>query len=286
MPGLPSRLMLLALCAAVACGPGGGAQDGGEPSGAVAGDGARGPTPWTSDGRWVDLTWSFSSETIYWPTEEDGFRHDTVSFGVTEGGWFYSAFEFSGAEHGGTHLDAPIHFAEGRNAADEIGLDRLIGPAVVVDVSEAADPDYEVSVADLEDFESVGGAIPAGSILLIRTGWGARYGDRASYLGTERTGPEAVSDLHFPGLGADAAGWLVENREVAAVGIDTPSIDRGQSATFDSHVILYSENVPGFENLANLEELPSRGAFVIALPMKIEGGSGAPLRAVAWIPAP
>jgi kynurenine formamidase len=242
------------------------------------------PPPWSSPGRWIDLTWPFSAETVYWPTEEDGFRHDTLSFGMTEGGYFYSAFEFSGAEHGGTHVDAPIHFAEGREAVDEIGFDHLIAPAVVVDVTASAGPDYLVSVADLEGFEAEHGVVPDGTILLLRTGWAGRYGDRSSYLGTELTGPEAVPALHFPGLSPDAARWLIEHRNVAAVGIDTPSIDYGQSATFDSHVILYSESVPGFENVANLDQLPPTGSFVVALPMKIEGGSGAPLRIVAWVP--
>ncbi|HZD03319.1 MAG TPA: cyclase family protein, partial [Longimicrobiales bacterium] len=219
----------------------------------------------------------------YWPTAR-GFELDTVSYGPTEGGWFYAAFNFSAAEHGGTHLDAPIHFARGGATADRIPLDRLIGPAAVVDVSASADPDYLVSVDDLTAFESEYGTLVPGAILLLRTGWGPRYGDRLRYLGTELTGPEAVPELHFPGLDPDAARWLVENRDIAAVGIDTPSIDYGQSATFDSHVILYSAGIPGFENVADLETLPSLGSWVIALPMKIQGGSGGPLRIVAWVP--
>ena len=231
----------------------------------------------------MDLTHPFSPETVYWPTAR-GFSLDTVAWGPTEGGYFYSAFDFSAAEHGGTHLDAPVHFAEGRQAADEIPLERLIAPALVVDAGQAVDPDYQVTVQDLQAWESVHGSIPAGSILLLRTGWGARYGDRVAYLGTERTGPEAVAELHFPGLHPEAARWLVESREVAAVGIDTPSLDRGQSTTFQTHVTLYSANIPGFENVANLEGLPPTGAHVFALPMKIKGGSGGPLRIVAWVP--
>lgn len=236
-------------------------------------------------GQWVDLTYPFSAQSIYWPTAR-GFELDTVSYGVTDGGWFYSAFDFAAAEHGGTHMDAPIHFAEGHLTADRVPLQGLIGPAAVVDVSERADADYLVSVTDLQAWEGRHGELPNGGILLLRTGWGSRYGDRTAYLGTDLTGPEAVPQLHFPGLDPEAARWLVAERGVLAVGIDTPSIDRGQSATFDCHRILYAENIVGFENVANLDLLPEAGSYVVALPMKIEGGSGAPLRIVAFIPHP
>lgn len=238
-----------------------------------------------SGGRWIDLTHAFGPSTIYWPTDTVGFELDELAFGRTDGGWFYAAYAFATAEHGGTHLDAPIHFAEGRLTADEIPLSGLIGPAAVVDVSERATRDYRVSVEDLTTWESHNGQIPDGGILLLRTGWGERWGDRAAYLGTDLEGPAAVAELHFPGLGEEAARWLVEQRGVVAVGIDTPSIDYGQSPDFRAHVVLYADNISGFENVANLHLLPARGAFVVALPMKIEGGSGAPLRIVAFVPS-
>jgi kynurenine formamidase len=237
-----------------------------------------------SAGRWVDLTHAFSESAIYWPTDTAGFQLEELAYGPTEGGWFYSSYAFSSAEHGGTHLDAPIHFAEGRRTSDEIPLSSLMGPAAVVDVSARATTDYLVSVEDLQAWESQHGTLPDGGILLLHTGWGERWQDRAAYLGTELTGPEAVPELHFPGLAPEAARWLVEERTVTAVGIDTPSIDYGQSTTFESHVILYSENVVGFENVASLGELPEAGSYVVALPMKIAGGSGGPLRIVAFIP--
>lgn len=237
-----------------------------------------------SAGRWVDLTHAFGPTTIYWPTDTAGFQLEELAYGPTPGGWFYSSYAFSSAEHGGTHLDAPIHFAEDRLTADEIPLSALIGPAAVVDVSSEMTPDGLVSVDHLEAWEAANGPLPDGGILLLRTGWGDRWDDRTAYLGTAATGPEAVPDLHFPGLDPAAAEWLVENRGVVAVGIDTPSIDRGQSTDFRSHVVLYSENISGFENVASLDLLPARGAYVIALPMKIEGGSGAPLRIVAFVP--
>jgi kynurenine formamidase len=236
-------------------------------------------------GRWVDLTHAFSESTIYWPTDTAGFQLDTLASGPTPGGWFYASYAFSSAEHGGTHLDAPLHFAEGRLATDEIPLSGLIGPAAVVDVSDRADPDYLVSVADLTGWESEHGELPNGGILLLRTGWGARWDDRTAYLGTSLTGPEAVAELHFPGLSAEAAEWLVANRGIVAVGIDTPSIDRGQSTDFRAHVILYAENISGFENVANLDLLPATGTYIVALPMKIAGGSGGPLRIVAFVPS-
>jgi kynurenine formamidase len=237
-----------------------------------------------SAGRWVDLTHAFSESTIYWPTDTAGFVHEELAYGPTKGGYFYASYRFEAAEHGGTHLDAPIHFAEGRRTADEIPLSDLIGPAAVVDVSDRAHPDYLVAVADLENWEAEHGGIPAGAIVLLRTGWDARWGDRAAYLGTALTGPDAVPELHFPGLDPEAALWLAENRDVAAVGLDTPSLDYGQSTNFRTHVILNSENIAGFENVANLGELPPAGAYVVALPMKIEGGSGGPLRIVAFVP--
>ncbi|HXV87265.1 MAG TPA: cyclase family protein [Gemmatimonadales bacterium] len=237
--------------------------------------------------RWVDLSYAFNAQTIYWPTAE-GFRLDTVAAGITPLGYYYAANNLRTSEHGGTHLDAPLHFAEGKNSADRIPLDQLVGPAVVVDVaaSAGANPDYLVTVADLAAFERDHGRIPDGAILLVRTGWGSRWPDRARYLGTDRTGPEAVPLLHFPGIDSSAARWLVTQRRVDAVGIDTPSLDFGQSTTFETHRILYAANIPGFENVAQLDQLPQTGAFVIALPMKIEGGSGGPLRIVAVLPGP
>lgn len=237
-----------------------------------------------ASGAWIDLTHPFDDDTIYWPTDSLGFELDELAYGETDAGFFYSAYRFSTAEHGGTHLDAPIHFARGAQTADELPLTSLIGPAVVVDVSDHASPDYQVTVDDLQRFTDEYGPIPDGSVVLIRTGWGARWNNRASYLGTALTGAAAIPNLHFPGIGAEAAAWLADQGNVSAVGIDTPSIDHGQSSDFAAHVALYKHNIPGFENVAALDQLPPTGAFVVALPMKIAGGSGAPLRIVAYVP--
>ena len=120
--------------------------------------------------------------------------------------------------------------------------------------------------------------------MLFRTGYGKYWPDRKHYLGTERFGPEAVAELHFPGISKEAAQFLVDQRSLSAVGIDTPSIDFGQSTHFEAHQVLLGANIPAFENVANLDQLPATGASVIALPMKIEGGSGAPLRMVGIVP--
>ena len=232
---------------------------------------------------WIDLSYGFDSSTIYWPTAR-AFRLEVVSAQRTAAGFYYAANNFSAAEHGGTHLDAPVHFAEGQWTADAIPLDRLAGAAIVIDVQEAVtrDRDYRVSVADLEAWERAHGAIPAGAIVLLRTGFGRFWPDRARYLGTTATGAAAVPALHFPGLAPEAARVLV-TRGVHAVGIDTPSIDWGQSTTFDTHQVLFAANIPAFENVANLDRLPVTGSVVIALPMKIAGGSGGPLRMVALL---
>jgi len=234
---------------------------------------------------WVDMSYGYDESTLFWPTAKP-FQLEVVSASLTPSGYYYAANNFSMAEHGGTHLDAPIHFAEGRQTADRIPLERLIGAAVVVDVAgkAAADADYQVSVGDLQAWEKDHGRVPDEAILLLRTGWGARWPDRARYLGTSATGPDSVSQLHFPGLHPDAARWIVANRKVDAVGIDTPSLDYGQSTLFESHRALYAENIPGLENVAALDRLPPTGAFIIALPMKITGGSGGPVRIAGVIP--
>jgi kynurenine formamidase len=231
----------------------------------------------------VDLTHSYDADTIYWPTEA-GFQLEVAAHGVTEKGYFYAANRFCAAEHGGTHLDAPIHFFEGGHSADEIPVDQLVGLGVLVDVSEACagDRDYRIQVEDLTAWESQHGLLPTGAILLLRTGWEERWTDREAYLGTALVGPKAVPDLHFPGLHPDAARWLVEERTIKAVGLDTPSIDYGQSQLFESHVILFAAGVPAFENVAGLVQLPPKDFVVAALPMKIRGGTGGPLRIVAW----
>ena len=283
MPRSPSPVPEAVLAALLALAVGCTAPPPGSPDEEVAAAAVRPPIDLAAY-RLVDLTYPFDEETVYWPTSPSGFELETLHYGPTEAGFFYSAHRYSAPEHGGTHLDAPIHFAEGRQAADEVPLERLVGPAVVIDVSEKAaeDPDYRLTPEDVAAFEAEHGEIGEGAIVLLRTGWGERWGDRARYLGDDTPGD--ASNLHFPAYGAEAARHLVEERRVAVLGLDTVSLDHGPAADFPVHQVAAAANVPGLENVANLGELPATGAWVIALPMKIAGGSGGPVRIVALVP--
>jgi kynurenine formamidase len=251
-------------------------------AGALAGDSSRERASAAQLRGLVDLSHSFNEDTIYWPTATK-FTLTEVAEGETEGGWYYAANDFAAAEHGGTHLDAPIHFARGGWKADEIPLRRLVGDAVVINVSQRAlaNRDYLVTPSDFRGWERARGRIPRRAIVLLRTGFERYWPNAERYLGTAERGEAAVPKLHFPGLSPAGARWLIRERGVKAVGIDTASIDRGQSTDFRAHRVLGAANVPVFENVANLRALPSRGFSVVALPMKIEGGSGGPLRVMA-----
>ena len=234
--------------------------------------------------RVVDLTWPFDEKTIYWPNAKSAFVKQVDSFGKTPGGWWYASNTICTPEPGGTHFDAPLHFSEGRPSTADVSVARLIGPAVVIDVSARAakDRDYRLTVDDVTAWEARNGRIPKGAIVLLRTGWGSRYPDRKAYLGDDT--PGRTSDLHFPSFGRESALLLIKERGVGVIGVDTASIDHGPSADFIVHQIAGAAEVPGLENLAHLDEVPETGALLVALPMKIAGGSGGPLRAVALIP--
>ena len=233
--------------------------------------------------RVIDLSYSFGPETIYWPTAEP-FKLTRVAHGRTPGGYWYVSNNISMAEHGGTHMDAPIHFGEGKMTAAQVPLSSCIGPACVIDVSAAAarDADYRMTVADVETWEKHHGRIPRGAIVVMNSGWGARWPDKKLYLGTDK--PMDVPNLHFPGYSKEAAEFLVRKRDIAALAIDTASIDYGQSKDFIVHQVLNGANKPGFENVANAGRLPPTGATFIALPLKIEEGSGGPTRIIAVLP--
>ncbi len=237
-----------------------------------------------SSGRWIDLTHAFNEKSNYWPTSET-FKKTRVFFGRTPGGWFYSAYNISTAEHGGTHVDSPIHFAQGAITTDKLPIEQLIGPGFVIDVTgqSARNVDYLITINDITNFEAKHGQLPPGAIVLLHTGRAKLYSDPKAYMGTTERGPDAVAKLRFPGLSPLAAALLVKRR-IGAVGIDTPSIDRGQSKDFGAHVRLMTNNIPAFENVGDMSQLPPTGATIIALPMKIEGGSGGPLRIVAHVP--
>jgi kynurenine formamidase len=236
------------------------------------------------DYRMIDLTHPFNDQTLYWPTATTRFELERLSYGRTKKGYFYSANRLAAPEHGGTHLDAPIHFARGRRTTEAIPLEQLIAPAVVIDVAgkAAADRDYRLTRDDVLAFEARHGRIEPGSIVLLRTGWSRFWPDAKRYLGDDTPGD--ASNLHFPGYGADAARLLVDERRVGVLGADVASLDYGPSVDFMVHRIAAAADVPGLENITALDLLPPRGAIVIALPMKIEGGSGGPLRVVALVP--
>jgi kynurenine formamidase len=234
--------------------------------------------------RLVDLSHAFDAATLYWPTATTGFQLKEVHKGTTPAGYFYSAYSFCAPEHGGTHLDAPVHFAVAGRSADMVPLEQLIAPAVVIDVSASAsaDPDYRLTTADVLAWETRLGKVPEGAIVLLRTGWSARWPDKKRYLGDDTPGD--ASKLHFPAYGKAAAELLVRERKIGVLGVDTASIDHGPSQDFIVHQVAAAGNVPAFENLDRLDAVPEVGAWVIALPMKIAGGSGGPLRVVALVP--
>lgn len=234
--------------------------------------------------RIVDLTHALGKSTVFWPTATETFSLEQIAYGQTPGGYFYSAYRFCTPEHGGTHLDAPIHFAEGKRTSDQIPIEQLIAAAVVIDVSDKAggDRDYRLTPDDVRAYEQAHGRIAAGAIVLLRTGWSRHWPDAKAYLGDDTPGD--ASKLSFPSFGEDAARLLVEDRRVGALGVDTASIDSGRSTDFMVHRIAAARDVPGLENLTNLQDLPAAGATIVALPVKIEGGSGGPLRAVALVP--
>ena len=235
------------------------------------------------DYRLVDLTHAYNEDTVYWPTAPSKFEITTLADGETPGGFYYSAYAVCTPEHGGTHLDAPVHFSATGRANHALPLEQLMAPAIVIDVATKAraDRNYRLTVADVLEFERRHGTIAAGTMVLLRTDWSERWPDVADYLGDDAPGD--ASRLSFPGYGAEAAALLVEQRSVAMLGIDTASIDYGPSPDFPVHRLAAARNVGGLENLTNLAALPATGATVLALPMKIEGGSGGPVRVVALV---
>lgn len=231
----------------------------------------------------VDLTYAFSEETHHWPTAQP-FKLDKQTEGMTPEGHWYAAYNYSSAEHVGTHMDAPFHFAQGKWAVDQVPLAKTIGPGVIVDVrgKAQANADYRLDVVDLHTWEKRHGKIPPGGIVLMYSGWGKFWNDRKKYMGSDQ--PEDVTNLRFPGFSKAAAEFLVNERKISAAGTDTASIDHGASRDFIVHQVFGRANMPVFENVAALDRLPPKGATIFALPMKIQGGTGAPLRIFALLP--
>ena len=230
----------------------------------------------------VDLTHAFEEAAVNWPTAKP-FQWQKDAWGMTPAGYWYASASFNSSEHLGTHIDSPIHFAKDQATTDAVPLQQLVGPGIVIDISEACrkNADYQLSAADIRAWEKAHGRIPAGAIVLVRTGWSAFWPDRARYMGTSTPGD--VQNLHFPGIDPQAARQLLE-RKVDGVGIDTASLDYGPSRDFMTHRMLNEAGIYGLENVANLHRLPNSGATILALPMKIKNGTGGPVRIVAILP--
>ncbi len=232
----------------------------------------------------VDLTYPFDATTIYWPTEHP-FTHEFEHAGIEEpGGYFYSAAKYAAPEHGGTHMDAPVHFNRAGMTVDQVPLTAMIGPAVVIDYSARAanDRDTMLTVDDINRWEAAHGQIPDGAIVVARSGWGRFWPDKKRYLGTDLPGD--VPHLRFPGYSAAAVDFLLQHRNVIAIVTDTASIDPGNSKDFPVHRHWLGANKPAFENLAHADKLPPTGAMLFCIPMKIGKGTGAPTRIFAVVP--
>ncbi len=232
-----------------------------------------------SDGstRVVDMTYAINAKLPAWPGDDHTFEAKVMATPEKDG---YFARGFWMLEHYGTHMDAPAHFPGGKEFLDQIPVERLFAPAVVMDVREevAKDPDYRLRVMRVEKWEALHGRIPAGAVVLLRTGWASRWPDQARYRNMDSAGV-----MHFPGYSVEAAKLLID-RGAVALGIDTLSIDYGPSKDFEVHRVTLPAGLYQLENLANMDQLPDAGAFLISAPIKLEGGSGGPVRVFAILP--
>jgi kynurenine formamidase len=230
----------------------------------------------------VDLTHALSPDSLYWPNGS-AFEYERLLWGAGEDGAWYAMGAFATPEHLGTHLDAPIHFAEAGWTNSDIAIDRFFAPAVVVDISgrAATDPDTTLQANDVDAWVEEFGPIPDAAIVLVRTGWADKWPDWNGYYGS--ADPFDTNTLHFPGVSAAGAARIVAAGAVG-VGIDTASIDPGNDLAFEAHRVLGEAQLFNLENLMNLDALPAAGAYLVALPAKIAGGSGAPARVIALVP--
>lgn len=236
-----------------------------------------------TEGKLLDMTYPYDENTIYWPTAEP-FKLEKISWEMTEGGWWYASNNYSASEHGGTHVDAPIHFGKNGRTIDQIPLDEWIGPAVKIDVTDKCDEnrDYLLAVDDIQSWEEQNGRIPKGAWVIMYTGIDTRYyPDKKKVLGTDKEGDEALPELSFPGFSPESVEYLIEERDITGIAIDTPSIDYGKSKDFKVHQILCGADKLALENIANLDKLPSSGTMLYVIPMKIKDGTGAPARVFA-----
>src|SRR3981081_2581692 len=227
--------------------------------------------------RVLDLSYAISDKLVPWPGDEKFFEAK-VNASVEKNGYFTRSFWM--LEHYGTHLDAPAHFPPGKATVDQIPAKQLFGPAVVIDVraESGKDADYQLAPARVEDWEKRHARIPEGAIVLLRTGWASRWPDVQKYRNQDAQGK-----MHFPGFSPEAAKLLIE-RKVSGLACDTLSIDHGASSDYAVHHLALGAGLYQLENLADLSELSETGAFLIVAPIKLEGGSGGPVRVFALLP--
>jgi len=227
--------------------------------------------------RVLDLSYAINDKLVPWPGDEKFFE-TRVNASIEKNGYFTRSFWM--LEHYGTHLDAPAHFPPGKTTVDQIPAKQLFGPAVVIDVraESGKDADYQLGVARVEEWEKRHGRIPQRAIVLLGTGWASRWPDVRKYRNQDEQGK-----MHFPGFSAEAAKLLIE-RKVSGLGCDTLSIDYGASSDYSVHRLALGAGLYQLENLADLSELPETGAFLIVAPIKLEGGSGGPVRVFALLP--
>ncbi|XP_054707359.1 isatin hydrolase-like [Uloborus diversus] len=232
--------------------------------------------------RMVDLTYVFDETTLKHPIHTK-FELTVVVNGTQDGGFWLQNDDISGGSHAGTHMDAPAHFSPGGLEIDQIPISHFIAPAAVIDITAKAElnSDAEVTVEDLMRWEETTGQDLNHKIVLVRSGWGRRWSNRTAFFGTPE---DDGTKLHFPGVSGDAAQWLVNNRDIYGLGIDTLSFDRGNSVDFPTHRILLGHGIFGLENVANMEQIPISGAMLHVMPMKLGKASGAPTRIIATYP--
>ncbi len=237
-------------------------------------------------GKLLDMTYAFDENTIYWPTAEP-FTLAKLEWKVNKSGWWYASNNYGASEHGGTHVDAPVHFCEGGRTIDQIPLSEWIGSVVKIDVVEEClkNREYQLTVKDVKKWEEKNGRLPEKVWVVMYTGIDTNfYPDRKKVLGTARKGAEALPELSFPGFSAEVTDFLVKERNIKGIGLDTPSIDCGQSKDFQVHRICFAADKLAIENIANLDKLPEKGAMLYVMPMLIKDGTGSPARIFAVLP--
>lgn len=227
--------------------------------------------------RVIDMTYVVNDHSPSWPGDDHPFNVVVTNTPAKDG---YLTRKFTMLEHYETHMDAPAHFPPGKETLDQIPIERFFGPGIVIDVRDrvSKDADYRLTVADIQAWEARHGRIPPSAIVMLRTGWASRWPDQKRYRNMDAKGV-----MHFPGYSVAAAKFLIA-RHVSGLCIDTLSIDYGPSPNFEVHRTTLPAGLFHVENIANLDKLPPTGAFIIAAPIKLEGGSGGPVRVFAILP--